>query len=307
MPGELKDAQNTWKISVVISTYRRVDRVVRAVESVLAQSVPPIEVIVVNDGFDIEKKRFIEAMFKDKINYYELPWCGRPSVSRHYGVRHSSGDLICFLDDDDYWSPEKLERQLSLFDKSTDPILISGEQSEPAFKGRESVRGFGKTEFPTPLRRLLFNRVRGGARAYPHLSSILVSKALYESCPLDTSMRIHEDWQWFVDLIAEYDIKVAFVTAIVCRRGEPDSEGLGQQSNYTETLNWFNDFSPKWPEEMKVRFVANELSGIAAKGMPKRTFLQLVIKLIEFRCLVPRAYLRLSGPWIRRIIANNAK
>ena len=99
------------KISVVIPTYNREDKVRKAIESVLAQSVTDLEVIVVDDGSTDNTGRILDEVFRDRIRYYAQANQGA-SIARNKGIAEARGEWIAFLDSDDLWEKEKLELQL---------------------------------------------------------------------------------------------------------------------------------------------------------------------------------------------------
>lgn len=110
------------KVSVIIPTFKRSDYLVRAINSVLNQTYKNIEIIVVddNDGDDEYRKvtkSMIQPYLLDKsILYLEHSENkGLPSA-RNTGVKSATGIYIAFLDDDDEWLPEKIEKQINLFD-----------------------------------------------------------------------------------------------------------------------------------------------------------------------------------------------
>jgi teichuronic acid biosynthesis glycosyltransferase TuaG len=105
-------------VSAVISTYQRPDACERALRSVLAQSAPPIEVLVCDDGSrDDTAERMCEWERREEcVRYLRVePNSGTPAQPRNLGIAQARGEWIAFLDDDDEWLPEKLERQAALF------------------------------------------------------------------------------------------------------------------------------------------------------------------------------------------------
>lgn len=98
-----------WRVSVVIPTYNRRAWIGRALDSVLAQSAPPIEIIVVDDGSDDDTAGFVKAQYPD-VRLIEQPNRG-VSAARNVGIELACGDWIALLDSDDAWRPQKLERQ----------------------------------------------------------------------------------------------------------------------------------------------------------------------------------------------------
>jgi glycosyltransferase involved in cell wall biosynthesis len=98
-------------VSVVIPTYQRPAFLDRAIESVLAQSYRPLEVIVVEDGSHDAKD--VVSRYGDRVHYVWQENQGA-AVTRNTGAAVAQGSWLAFLDDDDVWFPEKLDRQLAL-------------------------------------------------------------------------------------------------------------------------------------------------------------------------------------------------
>lgn len=98
-------------VSVIIPTYRRAAFLRRAIESALSQTYAPVEVIVVEDGS--HDARDIVASFGSRVAYVWQENQGA-AVARNTGAAAARGSWIALLDDDDFWVPEKLERQFEL-------------------------------------------------------------------------------------------------------------------------------------------------------------------------------------------------
>lgn len=89
--------------SVIITTYNRPDKLIRAIQSVICQNFDDFELIIVNDGSSVDYsnvEKYIEN--NNTINYYFKDNEER-SVARNFGVEKSKGKFVCFLDDDDYF------------------------------------------------------------------------------------------------------------------------------------------------------------------------------------------------------------
>lgn len=105
---------NRDKISVVIPSYNAAGMIEEAVASVLAQTWPNIECVVVDDGSTDETEVALKS-YKDRVRYIKKPNGGFASA-RNLGMEKASGDFIAWLDADDIFEPNKLERQMALFD-----------------------------------------------------------------------------------------------------------------------------------------------------------------------------------------------
>ncbi|MCK5568484.1 MAG: glycosyltransferase family 2 protein, partial [Spirochaetes bacterium] len=98
-------------VSVIIPTFNRAYVLRRAVESVLSQSYGEYEIIIVDDGSTDDTARVLEH-FKKHVRVFYSPHSG-VSKTRNTGIERAGGEWISFLDSDDYWFSEKLEKQMS--------------------------------------------------------------------------------------------------------------------------------------------------------------------------------------------------
>jgi len=105
------------KVSVVIPTYNRAQRVIHAIESVLVQTYRVDDIIVVDDGSTDDTRRMLDRAREAKpcmgqvVRYFRQANQG-PSVARNKGLEEAKGDWIAFLDSDDLWLSEKVAYQL---------------------------------------------------------------------------------------------------------------------------------------------------------------------------------------------------
>jgi glycosyltransferase involved in cell wall biosynthesis len=102
------------KVSVVVPTHNRAGLLPTAIRSVLNQTFPDFEIVVVDDG-SIDNTWEVRREFQDtRIRWlrHDVPRGG--AAARNTGIAHSKGEFIAFLDDDDEWYPEKLARQMEV-------------------------------------------------------------------------------------------------------------------------------------------------------------------------------------------------
>jgi glycosyltransferase involved in cell wall biosynthesis len=98
-------------VSVIIPYYRASQTIARAVESALAQTIRPYEILIVDDGSPDDAAGATRE-FGSSVTLIRKPNGGAASA-RNLGIERSKGEWIAFLDADDYWEPAKLERQLA--------------------------------------------------------------------------------------------------------------------------------------------------------------------------------------------------
>lgn len=111
------------KVSVIIPTFNRVQDVQRALNSALAQTYRELEIIVVDDGSTDGTAEGL-SRYQDQVRYVRIPHCGLPSKARNAGLEMARGDYLAFLDSDDEWLPQKLERQIAILDSCPDVGLV---------------------------------------------------------------------------------------------------------------------------------------------------------------------------------------
>ena len=102
-------------VSVIIPTYNGALFIAETIESVLAQTHRDFEIIVVDDGSTDETSRILRQ-FGEHLKVLTSDRNGIPAA-RNRGVRFSNGRYLCFLDHDDLWKPDKLARQVKIFDQ----------------------------------------------------------------------------------------------------------------------------------------------------------------------------------------------
>ena len=105
------------KVSVILTTYNGALRgyLKDAIESVLRQSYKDYELIIVDDGSKDETKNLCKAYLTNTRVKYVYQENRGLAVARNKGIANSSGDFICFLDDDDVWDKDKLKKQVDFF------------------------------------------------------------------------------------------------------------------------------------------------------------------------------------------------
>jgi len=125
-------------VSIIIPTYNRAGKLLRAVDSVLRQSYKDIELIVVDDGSTDDTEFWIQKYRDARLKYFKVPPLPNPlprgergflgisgvARARNYGVKVARAEWVCFLDSDDLWRRHKLSEQLRFHDQHRD-ILIS--------------------------------------------------------------------------------------------------------------------------------------------------------------------------------------
>lgn len=107
---------NMPKVSVIIPTYNYGQYIDKSIDSVLSQTYTDFEIIVVDDGSTDNTKTIIETKYGSKVRYFYQKNKGAPAA-RNKGIAESVGEYLVFLDADDIFYPDNLEKKVDLLDK----------------------------------------------------------------------------------------------------------------------------------------------------------------------------------------------
>lgn len=121
-------------VSAIIPTFNRKDKTRRAIESVLSQTYPNIEIVVVDDGSTDDTGEMVSREFPE-VKYHIQDNAG-VSAARNKGVSLAAGDYIAFLDSDDQWHPGKIAAQMEVFARYPDLKICWTDASAVGPSGR---------------------------------------------------------------------------------------------------------------------------------------------------------------------------
>lgn len=190
------------KVSVVIPTHNNGEYLESALESVYQQTYAAHEIIVVDDAStDDTAKRM--GRHTERVRYLRQSHAGS-AVARNRGIMCTNGDYIAFLDSDDLWLPEKLERQMALAAEHPDSVLIycdfhRSEQLDTVLTSGLAGRKHWQVgeEFQSLLR-----------QNFLHTSSVVVRRdALAASGIFDPKLINAQDWDLWIRLAASGEFR----------------------------------------------------------------------------------------------------
>lgn len=225
------------KVSVIIPTYKRPTKLERAIDSVLNQTYPNVEIIVVddnNDG-DIFRKEteLLMAKFTKKPNviYLKHKVNLNGSAARNSGIIEAKGQYIAFLDDDDYFMPKKIENSVSIMEnrgKGYGGICCSYVKKWEKYI---YTKGGGMKEGKLSFELL------SGEIDFAAGSTLMVKTSVFENIGMfDTSFERHQDWEFLIRFFRKYKLainpEVDTVIQVDGIRNYPSSEKYKQIKEY---------------------------------------------------------------------------
>jgi len=154
-------------VSCIVPTYNTERYIEEALDSILAQTYRPLELVVIDDGSTDGTKVRVEK-YGTQVRYSWMANSG-PAAARNAGLREARGQMIAFLDSDDLWHPEKLERQMARFaarpelDYCLSRVklfwIAELKQEEEKYKNSDRVQPPGFATTTLLARRAVFDRV----------------------------------------------------------------------------------------------------------------------------------------------------
>ena len=198
------------KVSVVLPAYNGEKFIGKAVESALSQTYNDFELIVVNDGSKDGTAQVLSG-FGAKIKVISQANSGI-AKARNVGIEASRGQYIAFLDQDDFWLPEKLEKQMVLFEKDkevgmtyTDTYVITDDNAKiRSFKLQKPHRGM-------VIEELFMNN-------FISTSSVIVKKECFEKAGLfDDSLSPVLDYDRWLNIAVSYKVDYIDIPLVMFR------------------------------------------------------------------------------------------
>ena len=112
-------------VSVIIPAFNMERHIKETIDSVLSQTYTNFEIIVVDDGSTDNTAAIVKSIKDGRLKYFYQPNSGLPAKPRNKGVELSRGEYIAFLDHDDLWMKDKLEKQMAIMQQDSNLALIS--------------------------------------------------------------------------------------------------------------------------------------------------------------------------------------
>lgn len=184
-------------IGVVIPTHNRRNELMRAIESVLGQSVPVQEIWVIDDASEEAILPLQVDARGVNIHYYRLPLKANANVARNEGARRAETEFIAFLDSDDEWDTGHIEYFVQNYDP-TIPGYFGAAKIYRQFGDQPIVRSsIHLEEVDSPMNFLL-----GGG--FAQTSSFIVKRKEFLECRFDITLQRHQDYDFFVRFYQQY-------------------------------------------------------------------------------------------------------
>jgi glycosyltransferase involved in cell wall biosynthesis len=223
-------------VSVVIPAYNRREQAIAAARSALRQSLPPIEVIIVDDASTDGIEQVDLAAIDPRIRLVRHPTNMGGGAARNSGIDAARGAWIALLDSDDEWLPDKLKRQFA-------QIEADGEGPDIVAAANVLIRVLGEPDRPynadprppaTPLGDWFLID-----QCTYQTSTLLLPTQLARQVRFDPKLRRHQDWDFVLRLEAA-GARFSYVhDSLAIYDCRPADSRISQVRTTQPTLDWF--------------------------------------------------------------------
>lgn len=269
------------QVSVVIPTFARAALVLQAVRSVLQQTFRKLEVIVVVDGGEKDTLTALESISSPQLRVLSLQHRVGGSRARNEGVQAARGEWVAFLDDDDLWLPDKLEKQLAVakLSQSSDPIVsckvmartMAGDFVWPRRSPSEPLSEY-----------LLARDSLGQGEGLLQTSTLLARRSLLLRVGFKEGLSKHQDWDWLLRAVRTEGVKIEFVDEPLAIWNLQGAQGgVSRRLDWQESLSWIRDRRELVTPRAYAAFIATQIASQAARQRQWQAFLPLLTEMFQ--------------------------
>lgn len=202
------------KVSVILPTYNRARTLETAIDSVLEQDYPNIELIVIDDG-STDNTPQVLAGYNGRVTLISQPNKG-VSAARNAGIKKSRGELIALLDSDDAWTSEKISCQVEFFNSHPEAMICQTE--EIWIRNHHRVNPKAKHKKPSGM---IFEPSLKLCLVSP--SAVMMRKALFEIKGLfDETFTVCEDYDLWLRISHDTPVFLIEKSCTIKHGGHPD-------------------------------------------------------------------------------------
>jgi len=283
------------KVSVIIPTYNGSGAVKETISSVLAQTWPDVEVIVVDDGSTDDTRAVVESLRDSRVSYF-YKTNGGPASARNFGLSKAEGDYIAFLDHDDLWPQDYLDVMVSRLENNAEygaaysPITI-------AYPDGRKVKSYKRPQGKSG--RLALDLFGQG---FIWTSATVIRRSVLNNFYFDESLRrSYEDGDYFLRLSTRcLFLFVGDVEAIKREHSENFSAKVGVLPTRILVLERFyfqlggEEFIPAGIARRRLSHACRKVAEVYRRQMSRAAAISLYKRAIRYRPTDLRLYFGLG-------------
>lgn len=251
--------------SIVVTTHRRPQILARALNSLLTQTFTDFEIVLVTDEGSVETKEIAARYLRDQDIFLVLPRTKGPAETRNAGVHHAKGRYVLFLDDDDSFQSDYLQNVADNNRFKNDAINYVNYTQLHELRSSEGTQILSSTEINTGVNEIATLLV---CNFIPN-NAIVVSSSIAKCHHFDANLNSHEDWDYLVSLVLQYEFNYLDIAGPVVHINEGQSRNNDAKANGSLVLDFLSIYR-KWPiDDLGVQTKRKEVLKTMGVDLPK--------------------------------------
>jgi glycosyltransferase involved in cell wall biosynthesis len=288
-------------VSVILPTYNHAGFIPKSISSVLSQSWTDLELIIVDDGSTDNTEELVRSVSDPRLSYYKFPHEGHTGRLKNFAIAQSRGDLVAFIDADDFWVESKLEKQVNAFAVNpemgfsvTDVIIFEEETIQSKSTYKRPV-GFEITDLFSLLKQSRF-------LIYP--SSLVIRKSCLNITGYFDETLLSGDYNFNMRLAYHFKAGV-FFESLVWRRIHPSNLShrirVENYQEYTDTFRYLyaNKMVEKKYLNKALRNSNLKLGDYYLKVGEVSKARKEFLKALQFRVIDPKPIMRFLNTYVK--------
>jgi glycosyltransferase involved in cell wall biosynthesis len=273
-------------VSIIMPTYNRAGFILETIQCIVNQSYANWELLILDDGSVDDTEKIVKNIKDNRISYHKFQRTAITGKLKNYGIHESKGELIAFMDSDDLWPIDKLEKQVNALLEYPDAgFSFTNGYNFLADRSIEAI--FYKQTEGIILKNVFIPYCKSETGIF--IQSILVWKIALDTAGLFNENRLFTDYSFIAQLCYHF-YAVVIYEPLFFRRLHPGNNfnsinGFEDHLEHIETLNLFiknGSLDPKLVQHSL--FVAYIHSGdVLVKNRLRKRSLHLYIKAWEYK------------------------
>ena len=229
-------------VSIIITTYNRLELLQKALKSAQKQSYQNIEIIIVDSSDNTDTQNYI-SQYKNIM--YAHSGINHPNVLRNLGIQCSNGEWIAFLDDDDTWNEDKINQQVQCFQNNNIGLCFTGKNIMNN-KNQKIKYSYKNGRFKSIKKSIMWDNFVGIT------SSIMIHKSVIKKVgDFDESLLALQDYDFIIRVCQKFDVK-GVNKALVNYKYNHDNTQISQ--SYLNFLDACKILIKKYPNSYLLKF-----------------------------------------------------
>ncbi|OOF31712.1 glycosyltransferase family 2 protein [Salinivibrio proteolyticus] len=256
------------KVSVIIPVYNRASVITRTLDSVAAQTYKSIEVIIIDDcSDDSEQLQNILKNYKLNIKYIRHETNLHGAAARNTGIDAAQGDYVAFLDSDDVWLEDKLEKCINkkigereiIYSRIVDRGTV---KPTAAFDNNKDVDEYLLVE-----------------RQAMQTSSLFMHKSLAKEIRFDSRLKRFQDTDFVIRAQKIHNARFVYMDCVLVKMGEEDNTGrISASVDPIPAIDWLEKIDPLLTDKSKAVFIFNRIINYASNSYSRKSLIKLFME-----------------------------